>query len=86
MAASLPKEIIAKSEQRVAAFKSLRAEIGADMGKVNELLDAIRLKIKANSNVRHPANQDSLLVQTEQEYLACLVSNLRQLEDLFEKD
>lgn len=69
-AANLPQELIARSEKRVVAYYSLKAELNADLGKVQEQFDAVIHKFKANL---HSGNRENgLLFQREQDYLDCL--------------
>ena len=62
-AAGLPAEIIAKSEKRIVAFNSLKAEFDRDLSKVHEQLEAISTKFKANLKTKN--NYEGLLVQSE---------------------
>ena len=83
-AAGLPREIIAKSEKRIIAFHSLKAELDADLSKVHEQLEAVRTKFKANLHTAN--NYEGLLMQSEQKYLDCLEIKHRELEELLRRD
>ena len=54
------------------------------MAKVLQELEHIKLKFRANLLTDN--NQDGLLVQSEQDYIACLEIKHRSLEELLRRD
>ena len=85
-AEALPQEFVAVTKRRVVAFDILKAELRADLGKVQEQFEAVRHKFL--TNLRSEDNKDGLLTQNEQKYLDCfrLDLNLKEFEKLMRRD
>ena len=63
----------------------MKEEIDSDMARVDEQLDALRAKLRANLH-NGESNSEGLLKQSEHKYLDCLELGYQQLEELLQRD
>ena len=76
--------MIAKEEQRIVAYLSLKAELDAEFQQIYQQVNNLKLTIGAN--VKTEANQDGLLLQSEAEYMSCLELDRDKFEQLLQRD
>ena len=79
-ASHVPQENFSSAHAKAEAFNGLKGEIDTEMLGILEKMEGLSQKVKAN--VRSDENPEGLLTRREEEYLRCLETGHRELEDL----
>ena len=76
----VPSENFNSAQAKAEAFNGLKGEIDTEMLGILEKMEGLSQKVKAN--IRSDENPEGLLTRREEEYLRCLETGHRELEDL----